>query len=81
LQASIHLIRDARAIACGGSRAMSDFYSFNLEMLSEIEKAQQVSPLGFRIQIQPFGFIFIVATALTPDELLQRFHYHGERND
>ena len=51
MQASIHLIRDARALARARSRAMFAFYGLNPEFFeNEIEKAQQVSPLGFRIQ-------------------------------
>lgn len=76
MSAFIHLIRDTRAMAYGCARAMFGFCGFNQKEFQERESPVG-SPLGFRIQIRPFGLIFIVATALTPDEL-QRLHYHGE---
>jgi hypothetical protein len=70
MRASIYLIRNVWANACNCARTSPD---------AEIQPDKTKSPasflagLGYRI----FRF-FIVATALTPDEL-QRFHYQGEQ--
>ena len=75
--AFILLIRDSWTLV---RHCLRDVWLFRLypEKLSEIEKAQQVRCWAFGYRIFRF---FIVATALTPDELLQRLHYYGERND